>query len=143
MARDKGGPALAFQLLVYPVTGTPWDGRRSYRDNAEGYLLTAESMEWFTNLYARSEADRTDPYFAPMAAADLTGVPPAHVITAEYDPLRDEGEAYAARLIGAGVATTVTRYDGQIHGFFGNDVIARAGRAAQLEAATALRTALG
>ncbi len=143
MARDRGGPRLAFQLLIYPVTGTPWDGRRSYQANGAGYVLTMESMEWFTNHYARSAADHTEPYFAPVQATDLSGLPPAHVITAEFDPLRDEGEAYAARLIAAGVPTTVTRYDGQIHGFYSNDVIMRAGRAAQLEAACAVRTALG
>ena len=143
MARDRSGPAIAFQLLVYPVTGTPWDGRRSYVDNGDGYVLTRLWMEWFTNHYARTDADRTDPYLAPLAAADLSGLPPAHVITAEFDPLRDEGEAYAARLTAAGVPTTSTRYAGQIHGFYQNDAAMRSGRAAEIEAAGMLRRALG
>ena len=143
MARDRGGPALAFQLLIYPVTGTPWDGRASYHENGENYVLTTASMEWFTNHYAGTDADHRDPYLAPLNAPDVSGLAPAHVITAEFDPLRDEGEAYAARLIGAGVPTTVTRYEGQLHGFFSNDAVCRAGRAAQIEAAAKLRAALG
>ena len=142
-ARDSHGPAVAFQLLLYPVTGTPWDGRASYRDNGEGYLLTKVSMEWFTNHYVATPENLSDPYLVPMLAADLSGLPGAHIITAEFDPLRDEGEAYGARLLGAGVPTTLTRYDGQIHAFMNNDAISRVARAAYLDAAQAVRRAVG
>src|SRR6185369_11014101 len=91
----------------------------SYRENAEGYFLTKDAMVWFWNHYLRGDGDRANPYASPLRAKDLKGLPPATVITAEYDPLRDEGEAYGARLKAAGVPTRVTRYDGMIHGFFG------------------------
>jgi acetyl esterase len=142
MAKDRGGPALRFQLLVYPVTGTPWDDRDSFVENAEGYMLTTKAMVWFTEQYVRDRADAEHPYFAPTRAKDLSGLPPALVITAEYDPLRDEGEAYGRMLRDAGVPTTVTRYDGVIHGFFGMDLVIPRARDAQLEAAAALREAL-
>ncbi len=143
-ARDEAGPSIAFQLLIYPVTGTPWDGTGSYTENAEGYMLTAAAMVWFTDHYlGEDRAARDHPHFAPGRASDLAGLPPAHVITAEFDPLRDEGEAYAARLEAAGVPVTVTRYDGMIHGFYGMAAVLAQGRAAQLEAAARLRAALG
>jgi acetyl esterase/lipase len=140
--RDEGGPALAFQLLVYPVTDvacvTP-----SMTENATGYMLTADSMRWmWSNYLAGGVADAaTDPYASPAAAPDLAGLPPAMVITAEYDPLRDEGEAYAARLLAAGVATDVIRYDGQIHGFFSMHALAPQSKAAIDAASGALRRA--
>jgi acetyl esterase len=142
MAKDRGGPSLRFQLLVYPVTGTPWDERISYVDNAEGYMLTSKAMVWFTEQYMTAQADVDHPYFSPTRAPDLAGLPPALVITAEYDPLRDEGEAYGRMLQDAGVATTISRYDGVIHGFFGMDLAIARARDAQLEAAAALRAAL-
>lgn len=117
MIRDSGGPALAHQLLVYPVTDRNY-GTVSYRDNAEGYFLTRASMEWFWNHYLNHDSEATNPYAAPLQASSLTGLPSATVITAEYDPLRDEGEAYAAKLSAAGVPTVSTRYDGMFHGFF-------------------------
>jgi acetyl esterase len=117
MARDRGGPKIAFQLLVYPVTNHAYD-TASYRENADGYLLTKDSMVWFWNHYLRSERDGADPYASPLRAPSLAGLPPAMVVTAEFDPLRDEGEAYAERLRQAGVPVTVDRYDGLIHGFF-------------------------
>jgi acetyl esterase len=114
--RDEGGPALRFQALIYPVTdltmSTP-----SYDENGEGYLLTRDSMEWFANHYL-GEADPKEPLASPYFADDLSGVAPALVITAEFDPLRDEGEAYAARLRDADVPVEVVRYDGMIHGFY-------------------------
>ena len=142
MARDKGGPDLAFQLLVYPVTdGVNFD-TASYRDNSEGYLLTADSMHWFWNHYAPNAADRASPYASPLLAADLGGLPPALVMTAEFDPLRDEGEAYAHKLAAAGVRADVERYDGFIHGFFGQTRIIGPARAAMDRACAALREAL-
>ncbi len=141
MARDRQGPAIGFQLLIYPVTGTPWDGRPSYTENASGYLLASRDMEWFTLHYTGTREGAEHPYASPLRASDFAALPPAHVITAEFDPLRDEGEAYAAALSAAGVATTMTRYDGMIHGFFGMaDMVAQA-RAAQLDAAARLRAA--
>jgi acetyl esterase len=142
MARDRGGPRLAHQLLVYPVTDATFD-TPSYRDNAEGYLLTRDMMQWFWNHYLPTPADGANPYASPLRAADLAGLPPATVITAEFDPLRDEGEAYAARLGAAGVPVRVSRYDGMIHGFFAMPAILPQAVAAIAEAATALRAAFG
>jgi acetyl esterase len=117
-ARDRRGPRLAHQLLVYPVIDCAFD-TVSYRENAEGYFLTREMMRWFWHHYLEKSEQAADPHASPIRAATLAGVAPATVITAEYDPLRDEGEAYARALLRAGVPTTLTRYDGVIHGFFG------------------------
>jgi len=117
MARDRGGPSIAFQLLVYPVTDHSYD-TPSYRENADGYLLTKEAMVWFWDHYLREPADGANAYASPLRAASLAGLPRAMVITAEYDPLRDEGEAYARRLRESGVDVVLKRYDGIIHGFF-------------------------
>jgi acetyl esterase len=139
-ARDEGGPALAFQLLVYPAV----DAEMSYPslvENGEGYVLTADSMRWFWGHY-RGDADARDGYLSPLYAADLSGLPPAMVITAEFDPLRDEGEAYAKLLEQAGVPTVAKRYDGQIHGFFTLSGLFPAASTAVAEAAAALKGAL-
>ncbi|HWP66844.1 MAG TPA: alpha/beta hydrolase [Candidatus Limnocylindria bacterium] len=141
MARDQHGPALRFQLLIYPVTCGRMDSP-SIHENADGYLLTRDAMVWFWDHYAPAKADRERPYAAPLRAADLHGLPPALVITAEFDPLRDEGEAYARRLEAAGVPTTLRRYDGQIHGFFTMGALIDRARDALAEAASALRAAL-
>ena len=142
MARDRRGPAIAFQLLVYPVTdGVNFD-RPSYRDNADGYLLTAEAMHWFWDHYAPTQDDRRHPYASPLLADDLSGLPPALVMTAEYDPLRDEGEDYARALAKAGVDARFVRYDGFIHGFFAHTRTIPATRQAMSDACAALRTAL-
>jgi acetyl esterase len=140
-ARDEGGPALRLQLPVYPVTDHSFD-RPSYRENATGYLLETAAMEWFWDHYLPTPSAGTHPYASPLRAADLRGLPPALVITAEFDPLRDEGEAYARRLQEAGVPTTLSRYDGMIHGFFGMSGVMDKARAAMAEACAALRTAL-
>ncbi len=119
MARDRGGPEIAYQLLIYPVTA-PARGTRfaSYEENADGYLLTRAAMEWFWDLYLAKPEDGKNPYASPLEADDLSGLPPAMVVTEEYDPLRDEGQAYAKRLQEAGVPTKLVHYDGLIHGFF-------------------------
>jgi acetyl esterase len=143
MARDRGGPPLVFQLLVYPVTDAPSANTASYRENAEGYFLTAKMMHWFWNHYCGTNPDLSDSYLCPLRARDLKGLPPALVVTAEFDPLRDEGEAYAARLREAGVAGTAKRYPGMIHGFFGMGALLAQARAATKEAAEALRAAFG
>jgi acetyl esterase len=139
-ARESGGPDIRFQLLVYPCI----DGRRSYpsfRENGDGYLLTASTMTWFWENYIGA-ADPEDPMLSPLYAPDLSGLPDALVITAEFDPLRDEGEAYAERLRQAGVVAHGSRYDGQIHGFFALSSVFDAARKAVDEAARALRAAL-
>ena len=119
MAKDRGGrPSLVHQLLVYPVADFS-SRTQSYRENGEGYMLTRDSMEWYAQQYLRTPADAANPYAAPLQAKDLGGLPQALVVTAEYDPLRDEGEAYAQKLRDAGVPVVCTRYDGMIHGFFG------------------------
>ena len=97
MAREKGGPPLAFQLLVYPVTDCDFTSA-SYEANADGYFLTRDWMTWFWDHYIPDVSQRSDPRASPLRVKDLSGLPPALVITAEFDPLRDEGEAYAERL---------------------------------------------
>ncbi|TFG96842.1 MAG: alpha/beta hydrolase [Myxococcales bacterium] len=118
MARDRKGPQLCHQLLIYPVTDHAFD-TDSYRENANAPILTREIMQGFWGHYLAREEDGRHPYASPLRAEDLSGLPPAHLITAEYDPLRDEGEAYARRLAAAGVPVVQRRYDGMIHGFFG------------------------
>jgi acetyl esterase len=115
MARDRGGPAIAYQLLVYPVIDVARN-TMSYRENATGYYLTAQHMQWYWEQYL-GPADGHDPYASPIYA-DLAGLPPALIVTAEHDPLRDEGEAYAEALQRAGVDATARRYAGMFHGFF-------------------------
>jgi acetyl esterase len=117
VARDSRGPSLAFQLLVYP--GSDRDMTRpSMIEFGRDYLLTADTMAWFWRNHYDGPRDRVDPYLAPLEAGDLAGLPPALVITAGFDPLRDGGELYAERLRAAGVPTELVRYDGMIHGFF-------------------------
>ena len=140
MSRDRGGCSLAFQLLVYPVTERDVDNG-SYRDNADGYQLTRDGMIWYWDHYLADAADAANAYAAPLQAADLSGLPPALVLTAEYDPLRDEGEAYAAALQAAGVPTECIRYDGLIHGFFGMFAAVDQARQAVAHSAAALREA--
>ena len=141
-ARDRGAPALAHQSLIYPVTDRDF-GRASYRENGDGYGLDLDTMEYFWNCYATSEEDTSNPYACPAAAEDLSGLPPAYVLTAEFDPLRDEGEEYGERLRAEGVPATVTRYDGMIHGFFNAGVPFDRTWDAIAEAAGELRKAFG
>jgi acetyl esterase len=140
LARDRRGPRIAHQLLVYPVIDCAFD-TASYRENADGYFLTREMMRWFWHHYLEKPEQAGDPYASPIRAATLSSVAPATVITAEYDPLRDEGEAYAARLLAAGVPATVTRYDGVIHGFFGMGNVIDKAKLAVAQAARELRQA--
>jgi acetyl esterase len=140
MSRDRKGPALALQVLAYPVTQYSLD-TRSYRAYADGYLLTRNAMRWFWDHYLRRAEDGGEPYASPLSAASLSGLPAALVMTAEYDPLCDEGEAYAARLREAGVPVTLTRYHGMIHGFLRMINIMDQARAARDEIAGALRKA--
>jgi acetyl esterase len=117
MARDRGGPELSYQLLIYPVTDADFT-RPSYLENGNDYFLTERRMRWYWKQYVPEEAQRSNPYASPLRAGDLSGLPPAYVISAEYDPLRDEVEAYAERLREAGNAVTLRRFDGMFHGFF-------------------------
>ena len=140
IARDRGKPAICFQLLIYPVIDAACD-TPSYSENAEGYFLTKDAMQWFWNHYVRNDADRSHPYASPLRARTLSGLPAALVITAEFDPLRDEGERYAERLRAAGTPVQLTRYDGMIHGFFAMSAVIDQGRTAIQQSAAALRTA--
>jgi acetyl esterase len=116
--RDEGGPKLIGQLLIYPVTDYHDPGSRSMTENAEGYGLTRDGMIWFWNHYLADPSHAENPYASPLRAADLGLLPPALVVTAEYDPLRDEGESYAGRLRQFGVPTQMKRWAGMNHGFF-------------------------
>ena len=116
--RDEFGPDIDFQLLVYPVIDCTLS-HPSIDENAEGYFLTKDTMAWFVGPLPRRRPTPRTRTVSPLHADSLAGLPPALVITAEFDPLRDEGEAYAAALREAGVAVEAVRYDGQIHGFFG------------------------
>ncbi len=115
--RDEGGPAPLGQLLIYPVTDHYSRPGPSYAENAEGYGLTRDTMVWFWDHYLRDRAQAADPRAAPARAADLARLPPALIVTAGYDPLRDEAEDYAARLRASGVPTQLIRYPGMNHGF--------------------------
>jgi acetyl esterase len=142
MARERGGPELAHQLLVYPVTNHAFD-TPSYQEHAEGGLLSRKMMIWFWQHYLEKPEDGQNPLASPLRASDLRGLPSATVITAEYDPVRDEGEAYAARLREAGVPTVLTRYDGMMHGFFSMSGFIDRAEEAVSQAAEALRNAFG
>jgi acetyl esterase len=141
LLRDEG-PPLAFQLLVYPTTDLGL-GHPSVDENGEGYFLTKDTMLWFRRHYL-GDRDVSDPSASPLRAdpESLRGLPPALVVTAEYDPLRDEGEAYAEALRAAGVDVRATRYDGVIHGFVAMSAWVPDGKAALDECARAVRDAL-
>ena len=141
LARSRGGPPLEFQLLVYPVTDRAFE-TPSYLANAEGYLLTRKTMIWFWDQYLEREERGAEPLASPLRAEKLEGLPPALVLTAEFDPLRDEGEAYAERLREAGVPTVCRRYDGMFHGFFSMGELIETGTRALEDAGSALREAL-
>jgi acetyl esterase len=137
-ARDRGTPRLSSQLLIYPATDARM-GHASVEQFAEGYLLTRSTMRWFYEQYLREPGEAADWRVSPLLAADLAGVAPAFVITAGYDPLCDEGDAYARRLETGGVTVRHRRFDGQIHGFASNGKIIRAAAGALDEAADFLK----
>jgi acetyl esterase len=116
MARDQGGPEIGCQVLVYPITDCNFQ-TASYLHFAEDFFLTRQAMIWFWDQYCPNLLEREDAYASPLRAKNLMGLPPALILTAEFDPLRDEGEAYAARLQNAGVESKAVCYDGMIHGF--------------------------
>lgn len=128
MARDHGGPPLLAQALIVPVIDHNFE-TPSYRTNADGYGLTTEAMRWYWKQYLRRDEDGRQPYASPLRAQTLRGLPPALVVTAEFDPLHDEGQAYATRLRDEGVQTVLWRREGMIHGFLGPQANAEIARA--------------
>jgi acetyl esterase/lipase len=142
IARESGFASPAMQLLIYPVTETAGTAR-SRRTFAEGFLLTRGDMDWFEERYLPPGVDREDPRVALLGATDVSGLPPAYIATAGFDPLRDEGEAYAQRLREAGVRVAVRRHPGLTHTFANLTAICPSARQAMLEAAGALRMGLG
>jgi len=136
VSKDRGGPDLAHQTLIYPAVDSPVTGEYdSYEENAEGYFLEREGMEWFLEQYVDDEIHLRNEYFAPILA-DLSGVPPASVVTAGFDPLRDEGQAYAAKLEAAGVEVHTHHFEDMIHGFANMvDMVDAAGEAVDALAA--------
>ena len=141
-ARERGLPQPKLQLLVYPVTDYELDSV-SMIDNAKGYFLEAEGMRWFWEHYARTPFDYDDTRFSPLRASDHSGLARAVVITAEYDPLRDQGEEYAHKLGAAAVPTEAVRADGLIHGFFGMHEFMPPGQGSWDVSVAALRESLG
>ncbi len=139
-ARDAGGPKIVFQLLIYPTTTLHHDTPSS-KELAQGYLLTMDAMHYFRENYLSSVRERSDWRASPLLAPDLSRLPPALVITAGYDPIRDEGKAYADKLKAAGVEVAYTCYDGMIHGFITMGKVLRAADAAIKESGAALRSA--
>ena len=141
LLRDEGGPMPVLQALIYPVIDYSAK-RRSYELFGEGFFLTGEEMDWFRDHYFESPDQRTDPRASPILADDLAGLPPAHVVTCGFDPLRDEGEDYARRLQDAGVPTTLRREPDLVHGFINAVGLGGRSREAAEQIAVALRTGL-
>lgn len=141
LARSDG-PQIGFQLLIYPVTQLGGLDTPSMRESGKGYFLERQSMEWFTRLYCPDASLRNDPRLSPLLAKDFSALPPAYVVTAGFDPLRDEGRDYADKLDAAGVPVTYVNYPGMIHGFFSMRNLVPKAREAVAAAAAALRAAL-
>jgi len=116
MARDRKGPHIDLQILIYPIIDCRFD-TPSYEENKEGYMLTRDMMKWFWYHFINDEREAEDPYVSPLRATNLRDLPRALILTAEYDPLRDEGETYGKKLQETGINVTLTRYPGMIHGF--------------------------
>ena len=140
MARDAGGPAIVFEALIYPAVDMTAEGG-SLTENATGYFLEEEAMAWFMNHYL-GETDRSHPLASPALHPDLSNLPPAFIATCEYDPLRDQGEAYGAALRANGVAAEVKRYDGLIHAVANMTGVLDGGRQLVADVADRLHTAL-
>ncbi|MBI1213213.1 MAG: alpha/beta hydrolase fold domain-containing protein [Alphaproteobacteria bacterium] len=143
MAKQKGAPSIVFQLLIYPVTQYRAN-TESMKSFAEGYFLERRTMDWFFDQYTdAASVDPNDPRLSPLAASDLSGLPRAYVVTAGFDPLRDEGKAYADKLNRAGVAAISVDYPSMIHGFFNMSAVLPQARQAIADAGAALRKAFG
>ncbi len=137
LARDRAGPEIRFQLLTYPICDSALT-QPSHRENADAPLLSAGMMAWFIAQYLPAGTDAANPLIAPLRATDLSGLPPALIITAECDPLRDEAESYAAALRLAGVDAAAARYDGMVHGFITRAPALSQSRAAMAQIVRAL-----
>jgi acetyl esterase len=140
-ARDEGGPAIAFQLLIYPAVDFDVD-TPSALENAEGYLLQRESMRWFWGLYLHGAPEPPDWRACPLRAESHADLPPAFIVTAEFDPLRDDGRRYADKLRSDGVKVTYTNYDGMVHGFYWMQAVVDRTRDLHAEIAREVRAAL-
>jgi acetyl esterase len=141
LARDHGGPALALQALIYPVTDVGAESQ-SYADFADGFMLTRDSMRWFVDHYLNSRSEASDWRASPLRAPSLAGVAPALVVTAGFDPLRDEGDAYARKLRAAGVRVDHICYGGMVHGFLPMGKLLDTGMRGVAQISAALREAL-
>lgn len=142
LARDAGAPKLVFQLLIYPTTTLHHD-TPSTKELAQGYVLTIDSMLYFREAYLNSVEDRSNWRASPLLASDVSRLPPALVLTAGYDPIKDEGKAYAEKLKTAGVEVTYSSYDGMIHGFITMGKVLRAANRALDECGAVLRRTFG
>jgi len=142
LAKERGGPRLIHQLLVYPNTDAAAD-TASMREMTDELFFNVKSVKWYWGMYLDTQEDGANPLASPLRAADLSGLPPATVITAEFDPLRDESELYAKRLAEHGVPAEVIRYDGVMHGFFTMVGILDTASEAVSAAATRLASAFG
>ncbi len=142
MARDRGGPKVAFQLLIYPATDCVNETPSQREFAKDGYILSTADMHWFYGHYLTA-ADKTNPYACPAVAKNLAGLPPAYVMTAAIDPLRDEGEAYGAKLREAGVKVKVKRYEGVCHGFVSFASMVEVGKQGIADCCAELRASIG
>jgi acetyl esterase len=141
-ARDENGPQLAYQVLIYPAIQYGWD-TPSYLANAEGFMLQRASMEYFWRHYVRDPEDGKNPYCAPLVAEDHSGLPPALIVSAEFDPLCDDGRNYADKLAASGVPVKLRLYEGMIHGFLWMSGVFDQSKALLDEIGREVRSALG
>jgi len=141
MSAKLNGPKISIQLLIYPGVHSGGD-MPSITENGKGFMLEKATLDWFGSCYVPEGVDTTDPRLSPLLAEDVSGLPPAYIVTAEFDPLRDEGKAYADRLESAGVSVTHMHYDDMIHGFFNMTKLVEEGREAVKDAGKALKLAL-
>ena len=141
LAKQKGAPKIAFQLLLFPVTDLSTE-TPSMKEFAEGYFLERETLHWFYDNYLPADADRTDPRISPLLSKDFTGLPPAYVVVGGCDPLHDEGVAYAEKLKAAGVNVTLVDYPGLVHDFIYMQTVLPQAPEAMKAAAAALKGAL-
>ena len=143
LARDQGGPKIALQILLYPVCDCDME-TESYRAFGSGYVLTAADMGWFYDHYLQGDKQqRANPLVSPLRARELKGLPPALIMTAEYDVLRDEAETYGKRLAAAGVKVWVRRYQGVAHGFVRMQNLLDIARRSMTDIATVMATTVG
>lgn len=142
MGRDRGGPKIRHQMMIYPAIDAAMDTASQKEFTQDGYVLSRLDMEWFWGHYLAKPGDGDNPYASPNRARDLRGLPPAHIITAEFDPLRDEGEAYAELLKKAGNRVKLKRYAGVVHGFVSLAAAIDQGKTATRDLAEELKASL-